>query len=176
MNSDPLKCLIAFLFAGSLMITAQADELVVADKTDIQAAFLFNFGLFTDWPRLPDNEFRICVIADDNMLGALSAKKNKQIKNRSISIVKVDSLKNARSCQILFIGASAHALLKNVEEKLGQEPVLVVAEENSYDLREVIIALNEQQNRIGFKINRTEASKRSLTFSSRLLKLATQVY
>jgi hypothetical protein len=52
----------------------------------------------------------------------------------------------------------------------------LVADEDSAAMSEVIILLREQQNRISFKINRTEASKRFMTFSSKLLRLATQVY
>jgi hypothetical protein len=166
----------AFLLAASMMFPVQADDHILADKTSIQAAFLYNFALFTDWPSLPDNEFTICVIADDHMLEALASVRNKQIKDRTIIIKKIDSYNQAKICQILFVGNTEHPAMKMIAEKIGTTPVLVVSEEDAYDLKEVIIALGEQQNRISFKINRTEASQRSLTFSSKLLKLAILVY
>jgi hypothetical protein len=66
--------------------------------------------------------------------------------------------------------------MKDIVAQIGTDPVLLVADEDSASMSEVIILLREQQSRISFKINRAEASKRSMTFSSKLLRLATQVY
>ncbi len=176
MNSDLYLRPLALLLTCLMMFPAQADDRVMADKTAIQAAFLYNFGLFTEWPSLPDNGFNICVMADDQMLDSLASVRNKQIKDRPVLIKKIDSYNQAKSCQILFVGNPEHPSMKIIAEKIGTSPGLVVSEEATYDLREVIVALSEQQNRIGFKINRSEAAKRSLTFSSKLLKLAIQVY
>jgi len=175
MNSDSLRQLLLFLTACT-MIPVQAGDRIVADRTAIQAAFLYNFALYTEWPSLPDNAFNFCVIADDHMLEALASIKTKQIKDRPIFIQKIESPKQASNCQILFVGKSEHRALKDIAGQIGTDPVLVVTEEDSDNLREALIVLAEQQNRISFKINRTEATKRSMTFSSKLLKLAVQVY
>ena len=68
------------------------------------------------------------------------------------------------------------AALGKLASQIGNAPVLVVAEENGYDQKNVIIALVAQQGRITFKVNRTAAQENSLTVSSKLLKLAKQVY
>jgi hypothetical protein len=176
MNSDLLKRLIGLLLACCLVFTSQADDRIMADKTAIQAAFLYNFALFTDWPVLPDDAFNICVIADDHILDALASVKNKRVKDRPIFIKRIESSKQARNCQVLFVGASEQPSLKEIAEQISTAPVLVVSEDNSDVLREAIILLSEKQNKISFKINRTEAARRSITFSSKLLNLATQVY
>lgn len=176
MTSDSPKRWLAMFLGACMMLPAQADDRIMADKTAIQAAFLYNFALFTEWPNLPDNAFTFCVIADDHMLDALASIKTKLMKNRPIVIQKIEAPKQARNCQILFVGNSEHRLMKDIAGQINTDPVLVVAEEDSVDLRQAIILLSEQQNRIGFKINRTEASKRSITFSSKLLKLAVQIY
>jgi len=82
----------------------------------------------------------------------------------------------AQSCQVLFVGRSEHASIGNLARQIGNAPVLVVSEENGYDPKNVIIALVAQQGRIAFRINRTSAQASSLTVSSKLLKLAQQVY
>ena len=176
MNSDFLTRVKVSIIAACMMFPVQADDHIMADKTAVQAAFLYNFALFTDWPSLPDNAFNFCVIADERMLEALASVKNKQVKDRPIFIKRIETIKQTSNCQILFVGASEHKSMRNLAEHTGAAPVLVVSEDNSDDLRDTIIVLSEQQNRISFKINRTEASKRSLTFSSKLLRLATQVY
>lgn len=170
--------LIALLIAGcmSMILPAQAEDGVSADKSSIQSAFLYNFALFTDWPRLPDKEFSICVMASDRMVDGLATVRHKQVKGLPILIKRIDSPKQAKSCQILFVGKSEHPAMKEIAQQIGSDPVLVVSEENGFDIRNVIIALGEHENRISFKINRTRASQNALTFSSQLLKLAKQVY
>ena len=152
-----------------------ADD-VVADESALEAAFLYNFALFTEWPEYPANEFTICVMGSEPVLAALEPVKKKQLKDRPVSIANISSDTQARSCQVLFVGRSAHSSLGNLVREIGKSPVLVVSEENSYDPKDVIISLVAQQGRIGFKINHTAAQANSLTVSSKLLKLALLVY
>lgn len=175
MNFKSFLRSIALILAVFITYPAQADDRPIADKPALQAAFLYNFALFTDWPSLPENAFIFCVLADDQLLEALASIKSKQVKDRPIVVRKIDSSKQIRNCQILFVGTSEHQSMKDITQQIGTDPVLVVSEEDSDALPEAIILLSEQQNRISFKINRTEASKRSITFSSKLLRLATQV-
>jgi hypothetical protein len=148
----------------------------MADKTSVQAAFLYNFAVFTDWPDLPEHEFSFCVLGDEGMLEALASVKNKQMKGKPILVRKIDSSRHWQGCQVLFIGAAEHRAIKDIYEQSGSAPVLIIAEEGAYDVQNVFIVLSEQQNKVSFRINRTEAAKRSMAFSSKLLKLAIQVY
>jgi hypothetical protein len=66
--------------------------------------------------------------------------------------------------------------IDNLAKQIGNAPVLMVSKEDGYDPKNVMIGLVIQQGRVRFKINRTAAQANSLTFSSKLLKLAIQVY
>ena len=121
---------IVLLLAGCVTFPAQADDLVMADKSSIQAAFLYNFALFTEWPSLPENAFNFCVLADDHLLEALASIKSKQMKDHPILVKKIESPNQARNCQILFVGASAHQSMKDIAAQLGTDPVLLVADED----------------------------------------------
>ena len=169
-------CLLALLLASNAVQPAAAADTIIADESAIEAAFLYNFALFTEWPDLPANEFRICVLGSEAVLAALEPVRKKQIKERPVVITKISSATHAQSCQVLFVGKSEHAGLGKLATQIGNAPVLVVAEENGYDPKNVIIALVAQQGRITFKINRTAAQQNSLAVSSKLLKLAEQVY
>lgn len=166
----------ALLLAACLALPARADERIQADRVSVEAAFLYNFALFTDWPELPGAEFGFCVLGDDGMLDALAAMKSKQIKDKPILVRKIDSSKQWQGCQVLFVGNAEHRAIKELYEQSGTAPMLLVTEEGAFDVQHAAIVLSEQQGRIGFRINRTEAARRSMTFSSKLLKLATQVY
>ena len=156
--------------------SALADDVLVADKSAVEAALLYNFALFTDWPDLPGDEFRICVLGSDPVLAALESVKKKQIKEHRISVTNITATPQAQSCQVLFVGKSEHGTIGNLAKQISNAPVLLVSEENGYDPKNVIIELIAQHGRIAFKINRTSAQASSLTVSSKLLKLAQQVY
>jgi hypothetical protein len=155
---------------------ALADDTIVANESNVEAAFLYNFALFTEWPALPPNEFRICVLGSDSMLAALESAKKKQINERPVTINNISSTTQAKSCQVIYIGQSEHLSIDNLAKQIGNAPVLMVSKEDGYDPKNVMIGLVIQQGRVRFKINRTAAQANSLTFSSKLLKLAIQVY
>ncbi len=169
--------LLVLLLACCALQPALANDAIVADESAIQAAFLYNFALFTEWPALPANEFRICVMGSDPVLAALESVKKKQINQHPISAINISSATQVQSCEVLFVGRSEHASIAKLAKLIGNAPVLLVSEEDGYDPKSVTIELvAQQQGRIGFKINRTSAQANSLTFSSKLLKLAIKVY
>lgn len=155
---------------------ALAGDDIVADENAIEAAFIYNFALFTEWQELSTEEFRICVLGGDQILEALEPLTNKQIKHHPIRVTKIVSQNQAQSCHVLFVGQTEHESIHSLASQLGNAPVLVVSEENGYDPKDVIISLVKLQGRIGFKINVTAAEAHSMTVSSKLLKLALQVY
>lgn len=167
--------LIVLLLACTLRPVFAADK-VVADRSALEAAFLYNFALFIEWPVLPANEFRICVLGSDPVLAALESVRKKKIKEHPITVTDISSAAQAHSCQVLFVGSSEHESIGDLARQIGNAPVLVISEEDGYDPKDVIIGLVMQQGRIAFKINRTAAQANSLTVSSKLLKLALEVY
>lgn len=164
------------LLWSGLSQPAMAANEVVANENAVQAAFLYNFALFTEWPAFPNNRFNICVMASKPVFEALQPFKSKQVRGSLVVVSQIQTVSEAVLCQVLFIGQSQHALIKNLASQIGKAPVLVVAEENSFDPQNVIITLVPQQGRIGFKINHTSAQANSLAISSKLLKLAQQVF
>ena len=169
-------CLVVVLLACCVLQPALAADGIVADESAVETAFLYNFALFTEWPELPANEFSICVLGSDRILEALESVKNKHIKEHPVTVTNITSAAQAQSCQLLYVGRAEHASIRNLARQLGNAPVLVVSEENGYDPKDVIISLVKLQGRIGFKINLTAAEANSMTVSSKLLKLALQVY
>ena len=167
---------VALLFACCVLQSAIAVDGIVADESVVEAAFLYNFALFTEWPELPADEFRICVLGSKSVLAALESVKKKQIKERPVSVQNISSATQAQSCQVLFVGLPEHASIGKLANQIGNAPVLVVAEENNFNPKNVIIILTTQHGKITFKINHTAATENSLTVSSKLLKLAKQVY
>ncbi len=168
--------ILGFLLCNACLITANAASAIVAKESTVQAAFIYNFALFTEWPALSSSRFNICVMAGDSVYEALQSFKSKQVHGLQVEIIQVTADAALSDCQILFIGNEEHSLIKNLPKKIGLNPVLVVAEENSFDQHNVTITLVPQDGRVAFNINRTSAQASALNISSKLLKLAKQVY
>lgn len=167
-------CFAILLVCGAFR-PAIAEDTVAADISAVEAAFLFNFAIYTEWPVLPADEFRICVLGSDPVLAALVSIKRK-IKDRQVNVTNITSATQAQTCQVLFVGKSEHGTINDLARQIGKTPVMVVSEANGYDPRNVTVELFTQQDRIAFRINHTAAQENSLTVSSKLLKLAQQVY
>lgn len=168
--------LVPLILGSCLMQPLWAADGIVAKENMVQAAFLYNFALFTEWPEPASAHFNICVMASTPVFEALQPFKAKQVRGIPVTVTQIETANQANSCRIVFVGYAEHASIKSLSRQIGQAPVLVVAEENSFDPRNVTITLVPHQGRIGFKINQTAAHASSLTISSKLLKLAQQVF
>lgn len=149
---------------------------LVAQESALQAALLYNFAVYTDWPDLPADKIEFCVMASQPVWEALSRLQHKKIRGRALQLKMITHPAQAASCQVLFVGPTDQKNIRALSQLLAAAPLLLVAEEDDFDLRDVVIALRKQDGRYSFKINQTAAQARSLNFSSRLLKLATLVY
>lgn len=168
--------LLSVLFSACLTQPLMAADAIVASENTVQAAFIYNFALFTEWPEPLAGHFTICVLASAPVFEALQPFRAKQVRGNPVLVTQITSAAQINACQILFIGHSEHAAIKNLSRQLAKSPILLVAEENSFDPQNVTITLVPQQGRIGFKINHTSAQASALIISSRLLKLAQQVF
>jgi hypothetical protein len=142
----------------------------------VQAALLYNFAAYTDWPPPPAEKVEFCVIGSQPVFEALSSLQNKKIKGQALEIKAITTIAQAASCHVLFVGQAEHQKIHAINQIRPAPPLLLVAEENDFDLQDVVIALRKQDGRYSFKINQTAAQARALSLSSRLLKLATLVY
>jgi hypothetical protein len=147
-----------------------------APENAVQAALLYNFAAYTDWPPPPAETIEFCVIGSQPVFEALNNLKDKKIKGKAVGVKAITAITQAASCHVLFVGQAEHKKIQALSQLMPAHPLLLVAEENGFDLQDVVIALRKQDGRYSFKINQTAAQARALSLSSRLLKLATLVY
>jgi len=155
---------------------AFADDAAVAAESAAEAEVIYNLALLTEWPDLPANEFRICVLGSEPMLAAMEPIKKRHLKKLPITVTDITSSRQAQSCEILFVGQPEHPSIGKLTSQISNEPIMIVSEGEDFDPKDVIILLVDQPDRIAFKINGTAARTNSLLVSSKLLKLALQVY
>jgi hypothetical protein len=147
--------------------------------SDVEAAYLYNFGKFVRWPSGKEEvsaPFAICTLGDngfDDTLKSLVA--NETIDGRSIVSKRLTSASAASGCQIVFIGqAEAPGLERDLVE-LQKKPILTVSSLPEFLRRGGMIQFILQNNRVRFAVNLPAAEQTGLSLSSELLKVATHV-
>jgi hypothetical protein len=153
-------------------------------EPEIKAAFLYNFGLYTRWPKGAaggnDDKFVIGVLGKKATLPFLKvAAENKTVHNKKIVVRHFASPDDYQPCHILFVTAEADgekegAAAKRLEaviKKTNGKPVLIVSESEGFAKKGATINLIIDNNRVRFEINPERAKAAGLQISSNLLKL-----
>jgi YfiR/HmsC-like len=174
--SMPRRILWALGFAMLLLGRTRAQS-PTAGEYQVKAAFLFNFAKFVEWPSssLPDPSapLRICILGRDPFGEELrNITKEKTVSGRKLQIDQVVDLRQARTCQILFIASSEKAQLKETLDALQGANVLTVSDTNGFLEQGGMINFVLENDRVQFGVNRKAAEKAGLKISSKLLSVA----
>ncbi len=168
-----LRRLLHGLALLSTGLAVQAQEL---PEYRLKAAFLYNFALLTEWPAPVGNVLNLCVHGRDPFGAEVDALQGKKVGSRSIAVLRVTGRDNLQNCQILFIAAPSIEALPKLLDSLHDSPVLTVADSAEAIRRGVAINMAVGQSRISFEINLKAVRDARLVLSSKLLRLATEVY
>jgi YfiR/HmsC-like len=168
--------LLALSFMSPL---GQAQDKAAFSPYDVEAAYLYNFGKFVQWPSLPaanSQPFSICILGPDNVGKKLDDTiAGETIQGRKIVAMHVSSAEAADKCQIVFIGPSEDTRLAKDLEALQEKPVLTVSSNPEFLERGGDIQFLIQNNRVRFAVNLPAAKRSGLELSSELLKVAAYV-
>lgn len=152
------------------------DRTATYGEYSIKAAVLYNFAKFTQWPdtagRAGAAPIRICVLGQDPFGAALDVIDGRRIGDRVVVTARVSTAAEARSCQILFIGASEAESLAAIFDRLRHLPVLTVTDLPRGAASRGIVRLETVARKIRFVIDTERAAAAGLSFSSKLLALA----
>jgi hypothetical protein len=146
---------------------------------DVEAAYLYNFGKFVQWPSNTNANpglFSVCLLGQDSFgkrLDDLVA--NETLQGRKIVVRRLASTDAADTCQIVFIGTSEDARLRKDLDALDKKPVLTVSNLPVFLERGGMIQFLLQNNRVRFAVNLPAAQQAGLALSSDLLKVAVYV-
>lgn len=147
----------------------------VAEESELKAAFVYNFTLFTTWPQTSRN-LRMCILGNVSYATQMETYNNRNVYGATVLVEPVQSANEARNCQVLIIGVSEHEQLGNINKALKGAPVLTVTESGNFNPDAVHILLIKHNDRMVFDINQTAATAAGLSLSFKLLKLARKVY
>lgn len=167
---------LAFFFLGVSISAGQTNR---PTESQVEAAYLYNFGKFVTWPsdrvRSADT-FEICVIGRDPFGPVLDATvSGESIDRKKIAIARISRMQEGAACNILFVSVSEAGHLQGILAEARRMHILTVSDMPHFAERGGMIGLLVQDGRIRFEVNRNEAEQSQLGLSSELLKVAVKV-
>lgn len=156
---------------GAVVAPAWGQTSTPTREYEIKAAFLYHFAQFVEWPEKKE-QIMLCVLGSDPFGRALDNLKDKTVKEKTLTARRLDRIREARHCHVLFISPSEQERLPQVLDTLRASNVLTVGETQTFTQSGGVIRLFKAGNKIRFEVNLEAARRAKLTISSRMLKLA----
>ncbi|WP_220274704.1 YfiR family protein [Trinickia dinghuensis] len=147
------------------------------DLYSLEAAYIFNFTQFTEWPAAPAAGTVLTVCVNPRTpLGAMLAKLDgRAVAGKTWSVKPMSEGTAVTACDVLIVDdATSNAATK--ASPTSDLPILVVrtADADASD-GHYVVTLFREGDRLRFDIDNTEAVRRHLGLSSKLLRLARNV-
>ncbi len=148
-------------------------------ENDVKAAYLYNFTRFVDWPVARGgarDAFRICAVAEPAFIQVLDRTlENESVQGVRLVRVEPQTVEQARSCQILYVGRGAADRGLRLVAGVRQAPVLTVSDAPRFLDQGGMIAFVLDGTHLRFDVSNRAATEAGLTISSKLLRLARHV-
>lgn len=142
----------------------------------IKAAYLYYLSTFVGWPpetfSRKDDVLVIGVLGDDPFGGILDDTiRGKTVNNKRLVVKRMDSIKEARGCHILFVSSSEQDHLSYILKILDGAAVLTVGDVNQFASRGGQIGFRTEDKKVRFDINVAAVERAGLKISAQLMKL-----
>lgn len=156
---------------------AADDRSGVVSETDLKAGFLVKLPLFVNWPPAsagdPQAPIVIGILGEDPF-GAMFDATLKPLRTdgRPFAVRRFSDLADLGDCHILFISRSEQGRWDEIFKKLGNRPVLTVADLPGFAARGGMFNCFVENGRLRFECNREAIQRGGLKVSGRLLQIA----
>jgi hypothetical protein len=150
-------------------------------ETDVKATFVFQFSRYAEWPAATtaahrQAPFKVCTVSDGDFDRSLDKVLEGEMFEGRRMIRKVpDTLDEARSCQILYIGDIEPERTKSLLASVEGLPVLTVGESPDFLKWGGQILLVRDGKRIRFDISLVAARRNNIVLRSQLLRIARNI-
>ncbi len=143
----------------------------------VKAVFLYNFSQYVTWPETafssPRAPFRLCILGQDPFGFLLDITVEQQSsEGRTIELQRLEKLRQAESCQILYLDTAEAARSDALLDWARDRPILTISDLNGFAARGGSVELRRKQGRIQLLINRRSLRASGLTAHPNLLRLA----
>lgn len=175
-----LRLALALLIGCLWQAPATAQDTAATSEYQVEAAFLYHFAKFVEWPAEAfaetNSPITIGIVGEDPFGDALeSTIRNKTVDNRPFRILHLDmkSLADAKRCHILFIAPSERRRVSEILDSVKNNSVLTVSTRIDRFLQAGgMINFFIEDKKVRFEINNDQARRVSLKISAKLLNLS----
>jgi hypothetical protein len=148
---------------------ASAAEIQALEKSKIEAAFIYNFLKYTNWPtaKPAGQPLRIVVLNEAELFENLSKlTQGKLIDGHPIEVLQEQ--RNWKEVDAVYIGQEKQ-LDKGISNEIKLQPILIISQ---FGNPVAMIRFYQEDQKIRFEIDSSLVEDGKLTLSSQLLKLA----
>ncbi len=151
-----------------------------ASEAAIQAAYIFNFARFTEWPStaFPSKSAALnyCQLGKrDALTSAMGSLGDRPIQGHPLRIVQIDRIEDLKTCHLLFVAEPDAKRRGAILQALGSQNTLTISDINGFAREGGMIGLMRVGSRLRFDINRTQTQKVGLRLAADLLSLASAI-
>lgn len=151
-----------------------------ASEAAVQAAYLFNFARFTEWPAggfsSRNAPLNYCLLGRrDALAAAMSSLNDRPVQGHPLRFMQPERVEDARLCHLVFVAEADAKRRAQILQMLGTQPTLTVSDLDGFAREGGMIGLIRVGTRLRFEINRTQTQKAGLRLSADLLSLATAI-
>ena len=171
-----LLCLAATLLAIGGRVVGDDTSPGGPSEYQIKAAYLYYLSTFVDWPPATfshkDDALVIGVLGEDPFGDILDDTiRGKAVNSKRLVVKRMDSIKEARGCHILFVSSSEQDNLSYILKALDGVAVLTVGDVDEFASRGGQIGFRTEGKKVRFDINVAAAERAGLKISAQLMKL-----
>lgn len=163
-------CFLLFACLAFAHAVPAADEVGLEAK--VKAAYLYHLTKFVEWPALPPDAVRICVVSADAVGGMLGELSNRQVQERPLKIEV--GISDPTRCQILFIGRDAPGS-DDILVRVRGASVLTVSDREDFAREGGIVGFYPDDGKLKLEINPEAARAADIRISAKLLELSRKV-
>jgi hypothetical protein len=143
-------------------------------ETELTAVFVGRFASYVEWPPSEHSDFVITVLGDNPFGSKLDQLyRNKQIKNKPVTLRYADTLNQVGLTDILFINLDTASGRFAAIQFARQRGILSIGTARGFADNGGIIQLNIVERKALIKINHTAALDSGLKIGAPLLSIAT---
>jgi hypothetical protein len=167
----------ALIFSVLFATTNSRAQSSPSPQYRVEAAFLFNFTKFIDWPasafNSPEEPFVIGILGDDPFGNFIDeVVKDEKVKEHSIKIERYADSSNIGKCHLLFINSRKKERVNELLKELTYQNVLTVSNDDNFLREGGMIQFFTEDNKIRVAINTSATKAAQISVSSKLLALA----
>lgn len=158
------RVMLVLLLSIPLVVSAQDEK--------FRAIFLYKFIDNVNWPDAK-KELRVGIIGDTKVLEEFQ----KILKARSASnlIAQKITVSEVSTCDVVFIPETHNAVFNRVMDNVKSKSILVITEEPDFVKKGAGISFLQEEDKLGFIVNKHALDEKGLKVSTLLLTLGKEI-